>query len=126
MLVVAVHGFFTCENGDQLCREVIRLRPSAAIIHVTTATANRDFDLVKQLIAKSPNTAIITASHETLPALILGSMRAGAREFLPLPIVADEFRSVMDRIVEFSESLEGSTAKKAHIIATFSGKVALV
>src|SRR6185436_5969993 len=112
----------TCENGDQLSREVARLRPSAALIHVTTATADRDFLLVKQLVAKNPGTAIITTSHEALPALILGSMRAGAHEFLPLPILTDEFRTVMDRIVEFASHVEGSTAKKAHIVATFSGK----
>lgn len=112
----------TCDGNEQLINEVTRLRPSATIIHVTTATADKDLALVKQLLAKSPNTAIIAASSEAVPTLILGSMRAGAREFLQLPIVADEFRTVMDRVVEFCATVESSTQKRAHVIATFSGK----
>lgn len=111
-----------CDGPDQLLSEVTRLRPSAVIVHVTTATADRDLTLVKQLLVKNPNTAIIAASNESVPSLILGSMRAGAREFLQLPIVADEFRTVMDRIVEFCASVESSTQKRAHFIAAFSGK----
>ena len=111
-----------CDGPDQLLSEVTRLRPSATIIHITTATADRDLTLIKQLLVKDPNTAIIAASDESVPSLILGSMRAGAREFLQLPIVADEFRTVMDRVVEFCASVESSTQKRAHFIAAFSGK----
>lgn len=111
-----------CETSEQLLSDLVRLRPSAVLIHVTTATSDKDFALIKQLTAKSPNTAIISTSNEPVPALILGSMRAGAREFLQLPILADEFRTVMDRMMEFSATVESPTKKKAHVIATFSGK----
>src|SRR6185295_14710962 len=66
-----------CDTPEQMLGDLSRLSPSAAIIHVTTATLEKDFALIKQLTAKSPDTAIITASRETVPALILGSMRAG-------------------------------------------------
>jgi pilus assembly protein CpaE len=111
-----------CDNSDQLLSDVLRLHPAATIIHVTTETSEKDFALIKQLNAKSPSTAIITTSAEALPALILGSMRSGAREFLPLPLQADEFRTVMDRVVEFYSTVETSNKKRAHVIATFSGK----
>ncbi len=111
-----------CDTPEQLLSDLVRLRPSAVIIHVTTATSEKDFALIKQLIVKSPNTAIITTSEEPVPALILGSMRAGAREFLQLPILPDEFRTVMDRMMEFSATVESPTKRKAHVIATFSGK----
>ncbi|HXQ34548.1 MAG TPA: hypothetical protein VN843_11100 [Anaerolineales bacterium] len=111
-----------CDSADQLLSEITRLRPSAALVHVTTATADRDFTLVRQLLAKNPNTAVITAAHEAAPTIILGSMRAGAREFLQLPIVTEELRTVMDRVVEFCSNAERSTAKRAHVVATFSGK----
>jgi len=111
-----------CDTPDQLLGDSIRLRPSAAVIHVTTPTLEKDFALIKQLIAKSPDTAIITTSGETAPSLILGSMRAGAREFLQLPILPDEVRTVMDRMMEFSATVESSTKRKAQVIATFSGK----
>ncbi|HEV8427396.1 MAG TPA: AAA family ATPase [Pyrinomonadaceae bacterium] len=111
-----------CDGAEQLLNEVTRLRPSATLFHVTTATADKDFAFIKQLLAKNPNTAVITASSEAVPSLILGSLRAGAREFLQLPVVPDEFRTVMDRVVEFSSKLESSTSKRAHFVATFSGK----
>ncbi|HKU74868.1 MAG TPA: AAA family ATPase [Pyrinomonadaceae bacterium] len=111
-----------CETPEQLLSDLVRLRPSAVLIHVTTATSDKDFALIKQVTAKSPNTAIISTSNEPVPALILGSIRAGAREFLQLPILADEFRTVMDRMMEFSATVESPTKKKAHVIATFSGK----
>src|ERR1044071_5143014 len=111
-----------CETQDQLLGDMIRLRPAAAIIHITTETSEKDLALIKQLAAKSPNTALITTSNEPLPALILGSMRAGAREFLQLPILTDEFRTVLDRVAEFYATVESSTKRKAHVVATFSGK----
>lgn len=111
-----------CDSAEQLLSDTVRLRPAAAIIHVTTESTDKDFALIKQLTAKSPNTAIITTSGEPVPALILGSMRAGAREFLQLPILPDEFRTVMDRMVEFYATVESSTKRKAHVVATFSGK----
>ena len=111
-----------CDSAEQLLSDTVRLRPAAAIIHVTTESTDKDFALIKQLTAKSPSTAIITTSDEPVPALILGSMRAGAREFLQLPILPDEFRTVMDRMVEFYATVESSTKRKAHVVATFSGK----
>jgi pilus assembly protein CpaE len=111
-----------CDGPDQLLNEVTRLRPSATIVHVTSATADKDLSFIKQLLAKHPNTAVIAASSEAVPALILGSMRAGAREFLQLPIVGDEFRTVMDRVVEFCSSVDSSTQKRGHFVAAFSGK----
>jgi pilus assembly protein CpaE len=112
----------SCDSPEQMLSDLTRLRPAAVIIHVTADTSEKDFALIKQLSAKSPSTAIVTTSDESVPALILGSMRAGAREFLQLPILPDEFRTVMDRIVEFCSNVERSTSKRAHVIATFSGK----
>jgi pilus assembly protein CpaE len=111
-----------CDNQEQMLVDVVRLRPSAVLITVGPDNSDRDFALIKQLIAKSPNTAIITAARDASPALILGSIRAGAREFLQLPIIADEFRTVIDRVVEFCAGVEHSSKKNAHVVAIFSGK----
>src|SRR4030095_12664928 len=110
------------QSVEDLLSDIIRLHPAVVVIHVTAATAEKDFALVKQLNSKNPNTAIIAASHEPLPSLILGSMRAGAREFLELPIIGEELRTVVDRIAEFCATVESSTTKKARVVATFSGK----
>jgi len=110
------------QSAEDTLSDVMRLHPSAAVIHVNAATAEKDFLLIKQLINKNPNTAVIAASQEPLPSLILGSMRAGAREFLELPIVPEELRTVLERIGEFCVTVESLATKRARLIAAFSGK----
>src|SRR5882724_10233859 len=81
-----------CDNPERLLADVTLLRPSAAIVVLSEDNPDREFSLIKRLIASSPDTAVITASQYMSSALILRSMRSGAHEFLQLPIVADEFR----------------------------------
>jgi pilus assembly protein CpaE len=47
-------------------------------------------------------------------------MRAGAREFLQLPINADEFKTVLDRTAEFNATV--ASKRNGRTIAVFSGK----
>ncbi len=116
------HLLAACDNLNQMLSEVMRLRPSAAVITVETDNSEKEFALIKQLAATCPETAIITAAHDASPALILGSMRSGAREFIQLPIIPDEFRTVIDRVMEFRAAVENSSKKNARCIAVFSGK----
>jgi len=111
-----------CHSSEQMLADVIRLRPSAAVITLNPTNSEKEFLLVKQLASASPDTAIICAAPDASPALILGSMRSGAREFIQLPIIADEFHTVLNRIEELSAT--GSTAlkKSGRIIAVFSSK----
>jgi pilus assembly protein CpaE len=116
------HLLADCHNFEQLLADVTRLRPSAAIITVGPDNPDKEFALIKQLFAVSPDTAIICAARDASPALILGSMRSGAREFIELPIIADEFRGVIDRIVELRADGESSSKSHGRIVAVFSGK----
>jgi pilus assembly protein CpaE len=116
------HLLANCENHNQMLGDVARLRPSAAIIEVGADSAEQEFALIKRLVVASPDTAIITAARDASPALILGSMRSGAREFLQLPIIPDEFLTVIDRVVELCAGAETSSKKSGRVMAVFSGK----
>src|SRR6266540_4661415 len=116
------HLLADCHNLEQMLADVTRLRPSAAVISVGPENSDKEFALIKQLAAACPHTAIITAARDASPALILGSMRAGAREFIQLPINADELHTVLDRVAELSEAGTGVTKKSAHVVAVFSSK----
>ena len=116
------HLLTNCESNDKILADVPRLRPSAAIIEIGIDNSDKDFALIRQLVAANPDTAIITAAREALPALILGSMRSGAREFLQLPISGDEFQTVLDGVVAFCSALQNSSKKHGRVIAVFSGK----
>ncbi len=111
-----------CSDADQFFTEVLRLRPSAAVIVLDAENAEREFALIKKLLAASPSTAIITAASNASPALILGSMRSGAREFLQLPIIPEELQTVLERTSEFRATSKEASGKQGRAIAVFSGK----
>jgi len=109
-----------CRSHDDLMAEVIRLRPSAAILVLEIEDSDNNHSLIKKIGGVSPSTAIIAAARDASPSLILGSMRAGAREFLELPIDSAELNTVLDRIAELRT--EESTANHGRVVAVFSGK----
>jgi len=109
-----------CDNPEQFRADVLRLRPSAAIILLETINPDKEFALIKQLVAACPETVIISAAANASPTTILGSMRSGSREFLQLPIVAEEFETVLNNIGEFSAA--GASKRSGRTIAVFSAK----
>lgn len=109
------------QDAETLLVDVLRLRPSAVIIVLETDESEKTFSLIKKLSATVPEAAIITAASNASPQLILGSMRAGAREFLQLPIIADELRTVLDHVAELCTT-EGQSHKQARLTAVFSSK----
>jgi pilus assembly protein CpaE len=111
-----------CENQNQLLTDVMRLKPAAAIIILDSANFDLDFKLIKQLATTCTGTAIITAAYDPSPSLILRSIRSGASEFLQLPIVEDEFNTVLDRVAEFWSSHRSATTKSGRIVGVFSNK----
>jgi pilus assembly protein CpaE len=59
---------------------------------------NQAIDLIGRLIAAKPEAVILPASRHTESSVILRCLRAGAREFLALPIVADELLRCIARL----------------------------
>lgn len=107
-------------ESDQLLSDVLRLHPSAAFI-VLEDNVEKGFALIRQIAAQCPDTVVITAARDTSPAVILGSLRSGAREFIQLPIIVDEFHTVLERVSEFAAS-NSALKKSGRMIAVFSGK----
>jgi pilus assembly protein CpaE len=108
-------------DAEQLYDEIVRLKPSAAIITLDT-NPEQSVDLIKRLATERPGMAIISAARSDSADLILRSLRAGARDFLRIPIVADELKTVLDRTAEFSEEQVEAPKKKGRMIAVFSSK----
>ena len=91
----------------------MRLKPAAAII----ALGPNPEVAVKfiQRLNECPKTAIISAAADASSDLILRSLRAGAREFLRIPIDTEELRTVLDRISEYcSKQVEAPKRKGTH------------
>ena len=108
------------ENHDDLLADVIRLRPSATILLLESEDAEKDFALIKKISSVSPSTAIIAAARNASPALVLHSMRSGAREFLEIPVAAKELDTVLNRLAELS--IEATDENHGRVVAVYSGK----
>jgi pilus assembly protein CpaE len=111
-----------CDDTDQLLADVVRVRPTAAIIILEANNLENQFDLIRQLAAECPGTTIITASRDASPAMILGGMRAGAQEFLQIPVIPGELQTVLERVSKLSEVGDTADRKNRRLIAVFSGK----
>src|SRR3954469_20583854 len=110
------------DDLEQVYPEIINLRPSVVVITLSEANSDQALKLIERLSVESPQTALISAARNASPDLILRSMRAGAREFLRLPIIGDEFKTVLDRTAEFCAGQKAAPKKKGRMIAVFSSK----
>ena len=110
------------EDAEQLFTETCRLRPSAVVINLAHL-GEPALKLVQRIVSECPNTAVICASRESSPDLILRSMRTGARDFIRLPINDDELTTVIERTAEFtSEHADDEPKKRGRVVAVFSSK----
>ncbi len=108
-------------DAEQLYEEITRLKPIAAIISLGPES-EQAIKFIKRLSSEMPRMAIISAANNLSHELLLQSLRAGAREFLQLPISAQELKTVLDRVVEFCVGQVEAPKKKGRMIAVFSSK----
>jgi Flp pilus assembly protein, ATPase CpaE len=108
-------------DAEQVHEEIVRLKPSAAIIALG-ANPDQAIKLIQKLHTECPGTALISAAQSASGDLILQSLRAGAREFLHLPIKPEELKTVVDRISDFSTTQVEAPTKRGRMIAVFSSK----
>ncbi len=108
-------------DAEQLHDEIVRLKPMAAIITLGV-NAEQPIKLIKRLSTECPNTALISAAQDVSSDVMLQSLRAGAREFLRLPVSPEELKTVLDRIAEFCAGQVEAPKKKGRMIAVFSSK----
>ena len=106
---------------EQFYEEVVRLKPSATIVSLG-ANSEQAIKLIQRLNAECGDIAVISVARETSADLILQSLRAGAQEFLRLPISPDELRTVLDRIGEFCAGRVEAAKKTGRMTAVFSSK----
>lgn len=110
------------EDPEQVYTETARLRPSAVIINLDHL-GEPGVKLVQRLVSDFNNTAVICSSRDSSPDLILRSMRAGARDFIRLPINDEELSTVIERTNQFAvEHVSDAPAKRGRAIAVFSSK----
>lgn len=108
-------------DADQLHEEIVRLKPMVAIVSLGPES-EQALRFIKRLNSEMPKMAIISAANNLSPDLLLQSLRSGAREFLQIPISAQELKTVLDRVTEFSAGQTEAPKRKGKMIAVFSSK----
>ena len=111
----------SAQSARQVRGDISRLRPSAAIIILTDA-ADEGLSLLRDLATVHPETMLIGAAQNASPDLILNSLRAGASEFLRLPLNDDEFATILDHAEEYAARQQAVPKKRGRVIAVFSNK----
>jgi pilus assembly protein CpaE len=109
------------DDLEQVYEQIVHLRPSAAVV-TFGPNAEQGLALIERLANEAAQTAVICAARDASPELILRSMRAGAREFLRLPIIKEEFNTVIARTAEYCSTRVETPKKKGRMIAVFSSK----
>ena len=116
-----VHILAGGNDVEQVHEEIRRLKPSGAIIALGS-NSEQAIKLIQKLSSEQTSTAIISAAQNASADLMLQSLRAGAREFLHLPIAAEELKTVLDRVSEFCAGQLETPKKKGRMVAVFSSK----
>lgn len=116
-----VSVLMTSDDAEQIFTETVRLRPSAVVINLGHM-GEPALKLVQRMVADCPSTAVICASRDSSPDLILHSLRAGARDFIRLPINDDELNTVIERTSAFVAQNVEEPKTRGKAIAVFSSK----
>ena len=77
-------------------------------------------ELMRNISSQCKNCKILAMSDNPTVDLIINIMRAGAREFIPVPIIKNEFLEAVKKIIEQIE--EPKHYNKCNIISIFSNK----
>ena len=109
------------DDAEQVFPEIERLAPNAVIVGGGAAPAGGR-RVVERVARECPRTAVICASRDSSPDTILRSIRAGAREFLRLPVRPEEFATVYQRTAEFCAVQPEAPKKRGRVLSVFSSK----
>jgi pilus assembly protein CpaE len=109
------------DDAEQVYPEIARLKPNALVVTLG-AQPEAGLKFVERVAAECPRTAVICASRDASPDLILRSLRVGARDFLRLPVRQEEFATVLGRTAEFCAAQAEAPKKRGRAISVFSSK----
>ena len=99
-----------CSRYDFFADVVDQSKPDAAVISLDS-NPDKALTLMEKLRASSPDCALIAVSKSTDGQLILKTIRAGAKEFLPLPCDVEELHVALERVLQskYGSSADGRT-----------------
>ncbi len=105
-----------CSRYEFFLDVISETKPDIGVINID-ADHEKAFALIERMKTDLPECAILVASTSTDGQLILRAMRAGAREFITLPISIDEMLLALNRITEQKYGSGEGKARGCRVIA---------
>ncbi len=110
-----------CPTQPELILETLTELQDKSIFLVDLSENKQEkLDLILKVSQQCPNCKILALSDNPTVDLIIRIMRAGAREFVPIPILKNEFFDSLNKII--SQFEEPKKNNKCKIISVFSNK----
>ena len=113
-----------CSRYEFYSDVIEQTRPDVGVISLDS-DPERAIELIQKLSAEAPDTAILAASENTDGHQILRTIRAGASEFLTLPLAMDDLQDALQRVAQqkFGSTESGSRSCEVIAVAGATGGV---
>lgn len=99
---------------------ILETRPAIVIIDISKKT-DLALDIITKISTNHKTCKIVVTSANYSSETIIKAMRAGAREFLPKPVIKEELINSLNKIKD-QVGGNGTENKKCRVITTFSNK----
>lgn len=109
-----------CNSCEDAYGQVSSANESSVLIVDLSDSKSEKIQLISKVCANTDGCKIIALSDNPSVNLIVEVMRSGAREFLPLPLIKNEFSDSMSKIL--SENSQVNKNSRCKIISVFSNK----
>ncbi|MEZ6061353.1 MAG: pilus assembly protein CpaE [Planctomycetaceae bacterium] len=109
-----------CSRYEFFMDVIQQTQPDLALVNVDSSP-EKAVQLISEVTSKAPHCAVLVVSRSQEGSLILQVIRAGAREFLNLPLQLDDFIAALDRIRGTMGGGSGEGGGRAGQIITVAG-----
>jgi pilus assembly protein CpaE len=105
-----------CSRYEFFADVVDQTDPDLAVVALDE-DKDKGLNLISRLRESAPNCSVVAVSSSTDGELILGAMRSGAKEYITLPVKAEELVSALQRLASQRTASEGGKARSSRVIA---------
>lgn len=105
-----------CPSYQGAGRRVTEIAPALVIVNIDEDPAQA-VNLIASIVQNTKNVAVLPASRVRDSSMILKVIRAGAREFLPLPAGAEDLIETINRLLNRREESPAAVSKGPQVIA---------
>jgi DNA-binding response OmpR family regulator len=113
------------ETGAATLAAIVTERPAAALLDINLPDSS-GLDLLREIKRRSPQTAVIMITAETLYENAVAALRGGADDFIGKPINLEELRFALDQAIKFKRQghePEGVSRPRILIISDSSERI---